>query len=510
MKQGDDGNGCCDSYYCEGDCGDNGDGVVVRGNEDSEQRRRRSRRLLPRTRNGNNNGNNNINNDRQRRRLSGVPNPPPVVGTAAAAATASVAALKKNSGGGRRLPFSLLLLLLSSFAAFGTFLAERYHRLAGNNRTDITIGGAMKITAMKDFVRPSVEQRRKRRQRLQRQGEGNNSGSQQQKSASSTSTSAPDFVSLEPSPRSRQRLDRLLSRHPDECRDKLPWLEVLADAYYYDNDHDHDDDYDYDYETNGEIRQTRGTDDGDDFLTADLCRRLPSRRQVDDLYGGNNGGNNGNGGPVVLGLETCEAYRNKLKEPAPQDEKRATTSGRFRGRKPRRPVPVRTPPLRGVGGEEEISPTPPRKPMPKLAGLWNTGSTALSKLFLRNFEGYNGTWNVQRATVPWGKHTVLKYRYDNTWPPSNRDSKDHVLPVVVVRDPFRWMTSMVRMHARASASLRYMIIELIYLLRKNLIFPLILYCCVARTAVPSPVRGRVEEGAERPVSESNTDRTGTA
>jgi len=123
-----------------------------------------------------------------------------------------------------------------------------------------------------------------------------------------------------------------------------------------------------------------------------LCKQLPLWSNVVELYGPE---------PVVLGMETCERYR--------------TDNAR-----------------EGTG------------PLPKLAGLWNTGSTALSQSFLTNFEPrYRRSWPIHRATVPWGKHTPLWLKYINTWPTSNSDPKDRVLPVVVVRDPFRWMNTMV-------------------------------------------------------------------
>jgi hypothetical protein len=43
---------------------------------------------------------------------------------------------------------------------------------------------------------------------------------------------------------------------------------------------------------------------------------------------------------------------------------------------------------------------------------------------------------------PWGKHSAAKYKWNKT-NFNNHESKQHVLPVVLVRDPFRWMQSMV-------------------------------------------------------------------
>ena len=50
---------------------------------------------------------------------------------------------------------------------------------------------------------------------------------------------------------------------------------------------------------------------------------------------------------------------------------------------------------------------------------------------------------LKRHEVPWGKHVDVKYRMSNTFPRGNREAKVNVLPVVLVRDPYQWMISMV-------------------------------------------------------------------
>ena len=132
-------------------------------------------------------------------------------------------------------------------------------------------------------------------------------------------------------------------------------------------------------------------------LTPTICQRLPTWKEVTALYGS---------GPVVLGLETCSAYRDRL---------RNNTN---------------------------------YSPQATVAGLWNSGTTALSMFFLQNLVGFHSSTDVSAATVPWGKHTPLYLKYYNTWPIGKRSSrdremKDHVLPVLIVRDPFRWMKTMV-------------------------------------------------------------------
>ena len=126
-------------------------------------------------------------------------------------------------------------------------------------------------------------------------------------------------------------------------------------------------------------------------LTSTLCNDLPPWRNVTDLYGE---------GPIVLGLETCQEYRDLISS--------------HQGAEPR----------------------------PKVAGLWNTGTTALSRNFNINMELYDDNGTVAAPTVTWGKHTPLRYKYLNTWPPSNKEDRDLILPVVITRDPYRWMDSM--------------------------------------------------------------------
>lgn len=133
-------------------------------------------------------------------------------------------------------------------------------------------------------------------------------------------------------------------------------------------------------------------------LTTDLCRTLPSWENVTKLYGK---------GPIIEGLDSCNAYRDLIQT---------------RGAKPR----------------------------PKIAGLWNTGTTALSKSFNINMELYSDNESIAFPTVTWGKHTVLRYKYNVTWPRGNKEDRDLILPVVIVRDPYRWMQSMCTAHYGAS------------------------------------------------------------
>lgn len=46
--------------------------------------------------------------------------------------------------------------------------------------------------------------------------------------------------------------------------------------------------------------------------------------------------------------------------------------------------------------------------------------------------------------VPWGKHRMEFVRMNHTAPGFSGWNKEHCLPVVVIRDPYHWMHSMVR------------------------------------------------------------------
>ncbi len=49
-----------------------------------------------------------------------------------------------------------------------------------------------------------------------------------------------------------------------------------------------------------------------------------------------------------------------------------------------------------------------------------------------------------RWQCPWGKHTPANFKYNHTAPKNENINKDDCLPVVTVRNPFDWMTSMCR------------------------------------------------------------------
>jgi len=119
----------------------------------------------------------------------------------------------------------------------------------------------------------------------------------------------------------------------------------------------------------------------------DICDQIPEWQQVTHLYGDE---------PVVIGMEGCANYRKQL-----------------HGRE----VAVR------------------------VAGLYNSGTHALISSLEDNLPHLN---SGSVSDVPWGKHLRISHREEQLFPKNDTETPlDTVLPVIVVRDPFRWMTSMV-------------------------------------------------------------------
>jgi hypothetical protein len=141
-----------------------------------------------------------------------------------------------------------------------------------------------------------------------------------------------------------------------------------------------------------------------------LCTMMPSWDEVARLYGDK---------PKIIGLETCQKYRDKIRE---RNNQQSTTNE-----------------------------TTTVYPMPRVAGLENCGTTAMAVTLQTNLV-VNPTIhseNPRAYNVPWRKHTSIKYKYNSTtlnhgW----IEDKDLVFPVVVVRDPYRWMGSMCKIPYR--------------------------------------------------------------
>jgi hypothetical protein len=139
----------------------------------------------------------------------------------------------------------------------------------------------------------------------------------------------------------------------------------------------------------------------------DICNQLPLWKQVAHLYGDK---------PVVLGMETCVQYREMLQQQ--QTKNNATAAVR-------------------------------------VAGLYNSGTNALAAILADNLPQFNHNNNAATVAgisssweVPWGKHGPAKSR-EASMSTTTTTNEQVFLPIVVVRDPFRWMASMVRASAGA-------------------------------------------------------------
>lgn len=118
---------------------------------------------------------------------------------------------------------------------------------------------------------------------------------------------------------------------------------------------------------------------------------LPTWDSVTKLYGE---------GPVVVGLETCERFRNTI----PLDDASIGT-----------------------------------------AGMFNTGTNPFAMYIESNCLMPHNTHDRHGGTrwqVPWGKHTLASRKWTNTAGHDHKVNKTNVLPVAIVRDPYSWMQSM--------------------------------------------------------------------
>lgn len=118
-----------------------------------------------------------------------------------------------------------------------------------------------------------------------------------------------------------------------------------------------------------------------------LCSSLPTWDQVVELYGPK---------PIIVGMETCPAFR------------------------------------------ANVQTTADRQPQPRVAGLFHTGTNAMAQLLqVNNVSNEKITW-YRDYDVPWGKHGQVHRR--------RRMSESlvrNVLPIVLIRDPLRWMQKLV-------------------------------------------------------------------
>lgn len=137
---------------------------------------------------------------------------------------------------------------------------------------------------------------------------------------------------------------------------------------------------------------------GKENITDADCLKLPSWQTVATLYGEE---------PVILGLDRCDKYKTFLAAKA----------------------------VHGNDVESE----------PLVGGLFNTGTTAFSEALSLNFRMVNDSRNAY--ALPGGKHTLLSSRH---WYKQLSNTSDlPFLPIILIRDPLRWMGSMCKASYKA-------------------------------------------------------------
>ncbi|GKY93398.1 hypothetical protein MPSEU_000307400 [Mayamaea pseudoterrestris] len=175
---------------------------------------------------------------------------------------------------------------------------------------------------------------------------------------------APDPVTVE------AKVQEMLTLYPDACFDKEPYLRIILSA------------------SDAMARRSAAKRDA-------LCHALPTHAQVVQKYGTK---------PVIVGLDTCQAYRDLLM------------------------------PERNDGEQLE--------PMPRVAGLYHCGTNALCRSLNENVKRLPRR-EFSPHEVPWGKHLPPDtHRLHNRFPIDNMENQERVLPIVIVRDPFFWFQSM--------------------------------------------------------------------
>jgi hypothetical protein len=152
-------------------------------------------------------------------------------------------------------------------------------------------------------------------------------------------------------------------------------------------------------------------------ISSDDFKTLPNVwKNWKDLYFDNKNSNNNNIDhesyePIILGMQTCREYRQRV----PLIEHRYTAP----------------------------------------AGLFNTGTNALEFALKHNINIIdNNTTTHRRAAVdvvvwqvPWGKHRMVdKARLRHVAPGMQQYQHEHCLPIVIIRDPYHWLQSMVCMY----------------------------------------------------------------
>lgn len=183
----------------------------------------------------------------------------------------------------------------------------------------------------------------------------------------------------------QQRIQELQAKFPS-CRDKASYLQFILGAHSNNND----------------------DSSADELISSHTCDALPTEQQISRQYGAD---------PIIIGMDTCQAYRDRLDILA----RTSTTSLQ----------------------QHQV----PGVPKPRIAGMYHCATNFLALLLqtnLRHVDYIRAKNPLSGYNVPWGKHLrPLPYRETNL-SPSDRlpEDVDAILPIVVIRDPYYWMQAM--------------------------------------------------------------------
>jgi len=123
-------------------------------------------------------------------------------------------------------------------------------------------------------------------------------------------------------------------------------------------------------------------------------RKLPTWTQVQSLYGTE---------PKIYGLDRCDAFTSTIE-----------ASQSFFG----------------------------------IAGTFNSGTNLLAEMLIQNcqitkrMQVFGPDQKGMRWQVPWGKHTPVQYREDHVTDTDRDVPLQNSIPMITIRDPYRWMRSM--------------------------------------------------------------------
>jgi hypothetical protein len=145
----------------------------------------------------------------------------------------------------------------------------------------------------------------------------------------------------------------------------------------------------------------KSTTNGEKYVrSSKLCEKLPTWDEFTEQYGDE---------PIIYGLDSCDRYRYAISAEANN----------------------------GVALE----------PAPKVAGMFNTGTKILAKILNQNFKAFD---DFRGYSIPGGDSVPAHRKWQLHWKEGDYLSDTIVsrlqflLPIVIVRDPFRWFQAMVR------------------------------------------------------------------